>query len=724
MADYLKKMITKFVDEYASELAAARSSGDYKRPLGNLVRKDLANAFQDRVDSSIYKVKGSVGAGRWTDVPWIAIFDKRITTSAQRGVYIVYLLNKDTKELFLTLNQGATDIVQKGGGESGKLAFQGVALNNNKKTNNFLKANAESIREVIGDNCPLEYGVINTGSEAYDAGCIYYKKYELLSIPDDDELLDDLDHFINAYKTYYEKFIKTKTVEWWPAEVDYTPGFTKEEWIDVLRETIGPVWGNVLAMFYDYGGAATCTQIGEKYGKDPSSISGMCTNLAKAIQRKSGCKTYDSEDGRKRYWPILFQGRNATGDEKGSFVWKLRPALYEALTELDILRFLNTEGGEGKVTLEPKQLVETIKEYIEDKGFSYNDGQIENFFLSLKSKSFVILAGTSGTGKTKLVKLFAEAISAEYKMVAVRPDWSDASDLFGHLDLNGKFIPGTILEFISAAQENKSKPFILCLDEMNLARVEYYLSDFLSIIETRRFEAGEIITDELVSSEKYGADEEARKKYGSIIFPENLYIVGTVNMDETTFPFSKKVLDRANTIEFNYVDLVPEFAETESDTEPLIVDNNFLKTEYLVLVRDCSDEQEYVTQICNRLQNLNEILEKANAHVGYRVRDEIVFYMLNNKKAGYLISDDKAFDKEINQKILPRIQGSSTSIRDMLVELYKYCAGDQSGIDTESGHLGTDMQANAHLARYPESAGKIGYMVARFEEDGFTSYWL
>ena len=98
--------------------------------------------------------------------------------------------------------------------------------------------------------------------------------------------------------------------------------------------------------------------------------------------------------------------------------------------------------------------------------------------------------------------------------------------------------------------------------------------------------------------------------------------------------------------------------------------------------------------------------------------------MLNNKKAGYLISDNQAFDKVINQKILPRIQGSSASIKDMLVELYKYCTDNQSGIDTENGHLGTDMQANAHLAKYPESAMKIGYMITRFEEDGFTSYWL
>ena len=116
--------------------------------------------------------------------------------------------------------------------------------------------------------------------------------------------------------------------------------------------------------------------------------------------------------------------------------------------------------------------------------------------------------------------------------------------------------------FIVEAQRNPDHPYLLCLDEMNLARVEYYLSDFLSVIETREFMGSRIQTDALVPDSLYGKDEAARKKYGEIFFPENLYVVGTVNMDETTFPFSRKVLDRANTIEFNFVDLVPDFSGT------------------------------------------------------------------------------------------------------------------------------------------------------------------
>ena len=204
--------------------------------------------------------------------------------------------------------------------------------------------------------------------------------------------------------------------------------------------------------------------------------------------------------------------------------------------------------------------IERIKHYIAAKGFSYEDGLVENFYLCLKSKPFVILAGTSGTGKTRLARLFAEAVGASeengrFKLVSVRPDWSDSSDLFGRADLNGRFIPGVLLKFFKAALSDHTKPYFLCLDEMNLARVEYYLSDLLSVMETRERHGNVILTSPVITAADYGGDVEAAAKYGEITLPQNLYIIGTVNMDETTFPFSRKVLDRANTIEFSFVDL-------------------------------------------------------------------------------------------------------------------------------------------------------------------------
>ncbi len=383
---------------------------------------------------------------------------------------------------------------------------------------------------------------------------------------------------------------------------------------------------------------------------------------------------------------------------------------------------------EGEKIVADKKELEIIKSYISSQGFTFDDGLIENYYLCLKSKPFVILAGISGTGKTRLVRLFAEAIGAttqngRYKLVPVRPDWSDSSDLFGHVDLNGKFIPGAIIDFVKKAELDIKNPYFLCLDEMNLARVEYYLSDILSVIETREIVDGQVITDPLVSENFYGADSKAAGKYGTLRIPENLYIIGTVNMDETTFPFSRKVLDRANTIEFSTVDLSTNFYNGEA-IPVLQLDNYFMKSEY-VFFNQCNDHIQLVKDVCSNLQKLNEILETANAHVGYRVRDEIVFYMINNANAG-LLKENDAFDYEIMQKILPRIQGSSASVKKILCELFKFCAGDYEGYQTESDDISSKMLkvAKKENCKYGKSAQKIAYMVRRYEEDGFTAYWF
>lgn len=306
----------------------------------------------------------------------------------------------------------------------------------------------------------------------------------------------------------------------------------------------------------------------------------------------------------------------------------------------------------------------------------------------------------------------------------MKPDWSDSTDLFGHVNLNNEFVPGAIIKFIKDAQENIAYPYFLCLDEMNLARVEYYLSEFLSVIETREIdEHGKIITDALIPKSCYWGDKNAERTYGGLVFPENLYVVGTVNMDETTFPFSRKVLDRANTIEFSYVDLFPLFQNNNEIVGMQELTNDFFKANYLNIMH-CADKAEYVVQICEKLQEINSILRECEMHFGYRVRDEIVFYMLNRKLAD-ILSEDEAFDNEIMQKILPRIQGSGIAVKDMLCRLFsEVCAGKYDGMNGSSDSEQMKDYITKHDCTFIKSAEKIRFMVRRFEEDGFTSYWL
>ncbi|AEM78914.1 MrcB family domain-containing protein [Thermoanaerobacter wiegelii] len=372
-----------------------------------------------------------------------------------------------------------------------------------------------------------------------------------------------------------------------------------------------------------------------------------------------------------------------------------------------------------------KDELDYIKSYIKNQGFSYNDKLIENFYLSLKSKPFLILAGISGTGKSKLARLFAEAIGCNTKngrfmLVPVRPDWSDSTELLGYKDMHNKFHPGVLTNFIKRAINDINKPYFFVLDEMNLARVEYYFSDILSIIESRKKDGDRIVTDPLLNKELL--DEDSFHEYGNLYIPENLYFIGTVNMDETTFPFSKKVLDRANVIEFSDVNLDYFVGDIEEITEK-VLNNSFLKSEFLTL-NDCLDYREIIDDVILVLKKINDVLREGNLHFGYRVRDEISFYMIYNELNG-LMDFDEALDLEILQKILPRIHGSSISIKKILIELFKICSGNyEAKYEYEDMDVSDKMLKDMDNCVYPRSAEKIIYMVRRYEEDGFTSYWL
>jgi len=369
-----------------------------------------------------------------------------------------------------------------------------------------------------------------------------------------------------------------------------------------------------------------------------------------------------------------------------------------------------------------------IHNYITGKGFYYTKDLITNFYLSLKTKPFVILSGISGTGKSKIVEIFAQAVGANrdnkrFQLIPVRPDWSDATDLLGYRNIENKFVPGIIIEAAYEAMKNIDKPYFLCLDEMNLARVEYYFSDILSSMETRNIKDDEIITQRLLSRAQFGKDERAYDKYGDVYIPQNLYIIGTVNMDETTFPFSKKVLDRANTIEFNKVDLKFDFEEVEIDELlPKNYRNDFLKSQFLK-ISQCKDEKDIATKVIDKLIEINNILEKYQQHFAYRVRDEIAFYVIYATQSN-LFSFNKAMDYSIVQKILPKIGGSSPEVLDILVELFNYLNNTKYKNDgyIEDAQLRT-MENEYKNSEYLLSSEKIMYMIRRYLRDGFTTFW-
>ena len=375
-----------------------------------------------------------------------------------------------------------------------------------------------------------------------------------------------------------------------------------------------------------------------------------------------------------------------------------------------------------KITSKPKkEIVNNIFKYISSQGYEYSKELISNLYLSLKIKPFVILAGISGTGKSKIVRLFAESLRAtvennQFNMISVKPDWNDSTELIGYKNIESKFIKGKLTQIIEEASKNLDKPYFVCLDEMNLARVEYYLSDYLSIIESRRKIEDEIITDKLIYDSEI--DEEEK-----LSLPENLYIIGTVNMDDTTFQFSRKVLDRANTIEFSEVNLENLFGLTsieENVDKSIEVYNDFLKSTYLKTL-DIEDEyRDYAVKINKKIISINEILKKSQKQFAYRVRDEILFYMIENKKAN-LLDEDEAFDYQIMQKVLPAISGSENLVKETLVNLFNFVCEKEILNDSDIDQA--EQFLNSQDIKYRKSAEKIIYMLKGYDYDGYASYW-
>ena len=380
-----------------------------------------------------------------------------------------------------------------------------------------------------------------------------------------------------------------------------------------------------------------------------------------------------------------------------------------------------------------------IENFIASRGFIFPNRILRAFYASLRSKPFVILAGNSGTGKSRLVRLFAEASGATVKngrftMIPVRPDWNDSSELLGYFDLNGEFNPGQLIAPILMAHQNAAKPFFVCLDEMNLAKVEHYFSDFLSIIESRSRNKDGIVTDPILHEgqlKKMKADglrpeaQAALKAFSSanqpIGLPENLFIVGTVNMDETTQPFSRKVLDRAHTLEFNDIDLLQGLDEEVTPAEVPALDLNqaFFKPEFTCL-------NECYQSIVKRRRKLPHLLRlNGNLHpqvLKLDARDEAISFAAYATEAGLTKADVN--EAIVLQKILPRIQGSSPRVGKLLHCLLHKLKGDVDAPQLEDPDFDQRLAELRSDANAPSVLRKIAGMLLIFREENFTSFWL
>lgn len=450
---------------------------------------------------------------------------------------------------------------------------------------------------------------------------------------------------------------------------------------------------------------------------------------------------------------------------------QLSPMINKA--EIYQIPIMNTEKSANlinEVSHIPTSDIDEINISIKDK--------YRPFITAIKSKPFLLLAGISGTGKSRIVRELARACwpadSEEFKaqkpsnfeMVQVKPNWHDSSELIGYVSrVSGSpvFVAGDFLKFVAKAWENPEVPYFLCLDEMNLAPVEQYFAEYLSVVESRKAgENGVITTDPILKPEKerdVASGNLIPKKWYSdlvmllladcppetmfalktqfendgITIPQNLIVVGTVNMDETTFSFSRKVLDRAMTIEMNEVNLDGGLSSKYEVIGKLGKDDLIGTAVEGVDVYE--QNKEVCDQVINYLQKVNDELEGTPFKVAYRTRNEFLLYVINNLPYSKLddeteLTQDqviaRALDEITSMKILSRIEGDESKVKKSLLESLKKDIKAQlesiSEKDVFVAKAESETTEDGKTIRQSISLAKLDEMIGRLDS-GYTSFW-
>ena len=399
-----------------------------------------------------------------------------------------------------------------------------------------------------------------------------------------------------------------------------------------------------------------------------------------------------------------------------------------------------------------------------------------SYISAIKTKPFVILGGFSGTGKSQKVKELAfatcpnnshlrtsETTPGNYLLLSVKPNWHDATEITGfRSSVNRNYYVTDFMRFLIKAMHFPNVPFFVCLDEMNLAPVEEYFADFLSVIESRKkTSSGQIVTDAIIPAsvfnEEYndnfcifdclgfermdrgmtddGLHETLLGKFiridlinkikrDGLTIPSNVIIIGTVNMDDTTNSFSRKVIDRAMTFET----VVGKFGDEYFNSDvALNYVKNPLKGELFlsdeVRATQMIDEGRFIltkeeqTKILNFINDINEDLDGSPFKISYRILNETILLYRSKKRIAEIMKDEDGladgvefktdlntiFDDILMQKVLPRIEGD-----------YEKCSKCLN-----------KLSSRADNNEWKKSYDKIEFMIKRFGSDrsGFTSFW-
>ena len=390
-----------------------------------------------------------------------------------------------------------------------------------------------------------------------------------------------------------------------------------------------------------------------------------------------------------------------------------------------------TVGYVAPADFDRSEALERLLDALGARGFRYEPWTVAAYVTALRTKPFVLLAGVTGVGKSRLPVLVAEATGGAATVLPVRPDWTDPAETMGFVDLGGRFRPGSVLRAARAAADAPDRFHALVLDEMNLGRPEHYLADVLSRIEQRAPAPGGYESPPLLS-ETLPAEAAV---WQAVRLPPALAIVGTVNVDESAHAFSRKVLDRAFVIELAARDLGDW--RSASGAAPAERWPAEAWTPRAVRLGELADltaaERQAVGRAADAVAEAGAALAPFGLGIGYRTRDEAALFALHASEApGVFRTAGGApvdpLDLALLTKLVPRLDGARAAARAATYALLGW-AYDGAAVDAREAErrvddwVGAGRPAAVADARFPRTAARLARIAEGALDDGVASFW-
>lgn len=745
--------IARLLEQILAEYEDARQQQPFGResPIWRQFEEltSLLNASDAVASRSTLSASWSAGRGNWARVPWIAFLDSRETTTTTRGVYPVLLFRQDLSGVYLTVAQGVTEPKARGGRSAAYAYLEGIAQRFRERNRELAEAGFQ-----LDSNIDLRASV-GLGKD-YEVSTIAHKLYERGAVPKDSAILADLDSVLGAYDRYLEQKQDDTTLKegrrllvvyvGQSGRPNFQVGLNQHVWgfknSRPEYRDIDP--GDWVLFGFGYTGGSPRVDAGE-WTKHRIERGVLCTVSREFYE--DDAPVWPDETGSEVSYPTRF-GIDFVKEVDG---FSLRPGEDLSVEAVDAMRLSAINRGQGYVvSAEGSRLVpdDVIQLATPDRDLaavhadfsralrrgnitfgSSHDEIARSFLAALATKPFVILTGLSGSGKTQLAMKLGEWFGERrYLVVPVRPDWTGAEAMFGYEDAllpptddgRGAWHVPEAFEFILQAARDPHYPHLLVLDEMNLAHVERYFADVLSGMESRLPVLPNVVRDNQTGYWRQSPE------LPKIPIPANLFVAGTVNVDETTYMFSPKVLDRSNTFEFR----VDTEDLSQHALRPRRIDPGSpeLVRGFLAIATDDSWHIDHpagtLTTFIEHLLTLHRLLAEGAFEFGHRVFYEAVRYASMLDAAG---DPDPlhALDLQIMQKVLPRIHGSRRRLEPTLCGLARFCFElrfDPGSVMSGPATSFDPTLVREEVPRLPKAFDKVRRMTMDLRANQFTSF--